>query len=407
MKKPLRGIVIRGARKHAEREAAVDLMSKIFVQGDYFTSRENAAHLLKNEKRYIRVAVRNKEVVGHVGIWPVTVRVGEARLKTAGISGVCTRPDLRKNGLATALMKDSIVTAQENGFHISMLFGIPDFYHNLGYAPCMDISRIELDITPALKLRSPLSVRNYRKSDLPALKALYAEEAGRVVGMVDRKDADWKRILNGRYTVRVATSRAGDLKGYYLRGPWQRKDDALWEICSKPEISSYKALTKDYGQYQDENKRQRGTVFTPIDRPLGIFVRYLGSTVRLHQPQNGGSMVRIINLKTTMKAMLPEFNARLKRSLIADETASLAIETDMGSVSLAVVNGKARIQKKASPGGPVARIPQSVLSSLLFGFFDTEYARLQKGVRMPGKSCALLEALFPVSRPYMSEPDHF
>ena len=112
-KNPLEGIKIRGAESRAERETAVDMMSKIFIDRDYFTSYENGRHLLANDNRYVRLALRRKEIVGHVGIWPVTVCVGQARLKTAGIYGVCTRPDMRKKGIATFLLKDAIATAEQ------------------------------------------------------------------------------------------------------------------------------------------------------------------------------------------------------------------------------------------------------------------------------------------------------
>lgn len=68
-----------------------------------------------------------------VGVFPMTLKVGDVALKAAGIGGVATHPDERKSGLMTYLMKESQRLIQEDSCALSVLDGRRQRYGHFGY----------------------------------------------------------------------------------------------------------------------------------------------------------------------------------------------------------------------------------------------------------------------------------
>ena len=64
------------------------------------------------------------------------MRIGAAVLKTAEIAGVVTDREHRKRGLALRVLKRSIQLMQDEQYDASLLYGIQDFYHRVGFATC-------------------------------------------------------------------------------------------------------------------------------------------------------------------------------------------------------------------------------------------------------------------------------
>jgi predicted acetyltransferase len=60
------------------------------------------------------------------------VRVGSAGLKMAGIAGVWTVEDYRRQGYASRVMWSAIEEMKRRRYNVSILFGIEDFYHRYG-----------------------------------------------------------------------------------------------------------------------------------------------------------------------------------------------------------------------------------------------------------------------------------
>jgi len=55
-----------------------------------------------------RVVVVNGGIVATLRMWERRMRIGSCIVRMGGIGGVCTHPDYRGVGYATALMKDTI-----------------------------------------------------------------------------------------------------------------------------------------------------------------------------------------------------------------------------------------------------------------------------------------------------------
>ena len=62
------------------------------------------------------------------------MRIGSAQLRIDGITNVETPEKHRLKGSASRAMGETIWTMESNGYDMSVLFGIPGFYHRFGYA---------------------------------------------------------------------------------------------------------------------------------------------------------------------------------------------------------------------------------------------------------------------------------
>ena len=84
-----------------------------------------------------RVVVVNDTVVSTLRVWERRMRVGASFVTMGGIGGVCTHPNYRGVGYASALMRDTIDYLRTTGCDLGVLFTIiPEaFYRRLGWTP--------------------------------------------------------------------------------------------------------------------------------------------------------------------------------------------------------------------------------------------------------------------------------
>ena len=82
-----------------------------------------------------RVVVVNDKVVSTLRVWERRIRVGASLVTMGGIGGVCTHPNYRGVGYASALMRDTIDYLRTMGCDLGVLFTIipAAFYRRLGW----------------------------------------------------------------------------------------------------------------------------------------------------------------------------------------------------------------------------------------------------------------------------------
>lgn len=97
---------------------------------------------------------RARLVLGALHLTTDTIRIGEARLKMGGLGWVATSARHRKRGIGRKLIEDALAYMREHGYHVSMLFGIPNFYHRFGDASAL----IDYTILWKRPKRAPLRI---------------------------------------------------------------------------------------------------------------------------------------------------------------------------------------------------------------------------------------------------------
>ena len=125
---------IRGARE-SELEQVVELCCLAFNPDGH----ERYWQYVKGDSSYrlpqTRVVVVNDRVISTLRVWERRIRVGESLVTMGGIGGVCTHPNYRGVGYASALMRDTIDYLRTTGCDLGVLFTIiPEaFYRRLGW----------------------------------------------------------------------------------------------------------------------------------------------------------------------------------------------------------------------------------------------------------------------------------
>lgn len=76
---------------------------------------------------------RGGRIVGHMALCLRAVRLGGALHDVVGLAEVATDPDHRGQGIASALLKDSIAAARDTGAEFFLLFGDAPLYAAHGF----------------------------------------------------------------------------------------------------------------------------------------------------------------------------------------------------------------------------------------------------------------------------------
>src|SRR6266536_3592169 len=125
-------------------------------------------------------STREMLIDGQVVCWLTLIdyamRIGSARVRMAGIAGVETKSEHRMKGYMRVLFQDTLEYMRNEGFDVSMLFGIPSFYPKFGYATCMALYKVMVktrNAELAKGLARPVQARPIAPADLPAVAELY------------------------------------------------------------------------------------------------------------------------------------------------------------------------------------------------------------------------------------------
>ena len=142
-----------------------------------------------------RVVVVNDKVVSTLRVWERRIRVGASLVRMGGIGGVCTHPDYRGVGYASALMQDTIDYLRTTGYDIGALFTIipEEFYRRLGWVslPLHGYLVTCNSVTDA-ECPSGWQVTDFDpETDLDAVARLYDTANAQQSGAIARTRAYW------------------------------------------------------------------------------------------------------------------------------------------------------------------------------------------------------------------------
>jgi len=120
------------------RTELLDMTSKVFSRGmGYFGAHTWSKNAYIYNSNYdwnsSCIGIMDGRIVTHFGIWGYDMRIGRARVKTAGVGLVATHADYRKRGLMGKTIRRCLELVLENNYDVSLLFGIAHYYDRFGY----------------------------------------------------------------------------------------------------------------------------------------------------------------------------------------------------------------------------------------------------------------------------------
>jgi GNAT superfamily N-acetyltransferase len=379
------------------------------------------------------------QVVSGLEVVRCPIRVGAAVLRMDGIAGVETDREHRNRGLARRMLQATIDHLRRGDGALTMLYGIPDFYHRFGYATAGPDHRLHLThLERPADLPPGWTARPLGPEDVPAALRLYEQQTSEATGAAQRapEGGVLERLKSqagagpspsegqeGWSGCRLVIGPDGEPGAYIWRnaGFWftdmvQRQnpqDLALSEVVA-PSPAAARAALLHCRQWAANvaaaRKRpvERVTFGATPDSHLAQAAREDDATIEQRHSGSGGSMTRVLDTGRLLSALAPELRERARRAGVAPGT-TLHCETDEGEAEVPLVPGSS--SALPSPTGSSRtirlRLPQGVLARLALGALPPDV--LLDGLETPpsAQDRDLLRRLLPLRHPHMSWPDRY
>lgn len=391
---------IRGPETRGEILALADLYGKAFgrYQPLYDSFLDKHFHQMPREQWRLARALwaPDGSPVAMVRVCDRTMRLGAALVRVAGIGDVCTRPTLRKRGLLRTLFTHVNQFMHDEGYDLSLLFGIPNFYDKFGFVVGAWNSALQLPRPQAARLSGPYKGRRARRADIAAIRRLHADDLAIRDGAMARWGDAWLTQALRDKLCRVLADAKGRVRAYYRA---RAEGDALIltevSLGRKPDLGGVHSVLADMAKVA--RACERPTLRLELDpaHPLGRFCVADGCEVRRAIGHRGGSMVRITHLESLCRHMVPEWERLLAVSPAARWSGRLRLKTDLGTVDLAVAKGVVRPEPPTGRTPAVLAAGQDKLCRLVVGFHTPAEAAFLGDVRVTPAARPLADALFP------------
>ncbi len=370
----------------------------------------------------LRGVFRDEELLGGCIVHERVLRMGAARISTGCIGAVVTSPQARKQGIATALMHDTIAFSQRNHHPLMMLDGIAKFYYRYGYVDMFDVEYVDVDRASLLAQPTPdnYRVRPANVEDAQVLLALYNRHYSCYTGSFERSlEMMVHKLSHERNPLVVVLSPQGEVVGYLLH----RSDQDVYkgrELIAE-NWEALLALLHYHAHLLDEQPEISALQYMlPPDSRLKQWLidrLEMSTTPSGESPANewsvrdttyhhrfAGWMARLVDSPALCAAILPELHARWQRSLghwsgnftliVAGERATFSID---GST----------VQSGAASQAPAYRIeltPQAFIQ-VVFGYRPLSY--FDAISHLPKDACSALNILFPGGHTWVPASDWF
>lgn len=349
--------------------------------------------------------------VAHLWVIDYTIRVGTAHISMAGIGGVYTEREHRMKGYMRILFEDTVRYMIDQGYDVSMLFGIPNFYTKFGYAVCMANHQARVktrDAEDAGALAKMLTSRPIEADDMPAVVELYnAHSAVKTCSVVRDPDAFTEFPLGSNWGIPTETQLweddAGDLVGYLV---WDKNATAVkaTEAVARDD-ALFATILATLAEQAIEKRCEDIYLYAPPDDPFAEYVQRFGATWEITYPRHGEGMMRILNQQPLFEKLLPELARRAGVAHLEDTT-TLALSTDLETTTLTVGNSEVTMNGGETPDITLA-LSQDKLMQLIAGYRTLRDVLNSPDVTLNGGGHPLLNALFPKDVPYIWPADHF
>lgn len=283
---------------------------------------------------------------------------------------------------------------------MSVLFGIPGFYHRFGYVPAWvdnDYS-VETSWWPAVPADRP-AVRCAAVQRDDAIALYNSENATRTGTAVRRRIGG--ATANSLFRSYRWSDADGVLQGYVTFAPHPPGMN-VEDHAGDPEqvLRHLLSLARKY-----ECSEIRFPSLHPAS-PLACMLRRGDCRVVQHYRSNSGPMITVLNLQSTLQKLCEELTGRLARSPLANWSGDLAIRTRREQVMLHIRD------RQVLMGDAAAHTPHVVdggdaVARLLIGSDKPETVCDMGGISCSGDAGELARVLFPEQHPTLAAVDRF
>jgi predicted acetyltransferase len=357
--------------------------------------------------------------VAHLYVIDLPMRIGDAVIRMAGIGDVYTEREHRMKGYMRHLYDDTLTYMTEQGYDVSMLFGIPDFYTKFGYAVCLPQCSFTIktrDAEIAVAQITTGEPRLIEPRDMAAVRALYAHENAGRTGTLIRDPERFREFGKGtHWGVRAETAlwedATGGLLGYVV---WDKRPTEVkvaevgaWDAALFPTV------LRAIAAQAVEKRCEAITFHLPPDHAFAEYAQQFGISWQITYPRTSDGMMRIMNQGPLFEKLLPLLNARLAARSGVVLPHALALETELGVTALVFAQKQVALGAVEDAAVRLS-MSQDKLMQLLMGYRSARdlllapdvVLELDGGVTREALLPAL-QVLFPKGTPFVWTADYF
>jgi len=336
------------------------------------------------------------QLVHQWGVWGYPMRVGPARLKTAGIGAVTTREAHRNQGLMHAAATASFDAMRELGYDLSILRG--RHYVKYGYARAWNYVTYRLTRDEVAAPGSPKPYQPLGAARMDEIVALYNASHEMFSGTAVRPT--YSMLTDGEMGA-YGWFADGKLTGYVRAVPTDDKK-TLQCLEAAGDVEQGLAVLADlFKQAEYESL----TFFTlHHDHPMLQRLRKGAVIVENKYFDISGWRVRLVNLTSTLEKLRPLFESRLQNSRFENWSGDLSLDAGEQKATLQIERGNVQVVDNARNGHTLAG---PALTRLLIGSDEPSEVIRQEGLRCEGQAFELAQVLFPNLHPVMSHWDEY
>lgn len=400
-------LVVRGAVSTDDSTLALDLIAKCFGPNYFAVVRRLdtlAAGYPGFHREHTRVAYKQGQIVGAMRITTDTIRIGEARLKMGGLGWIAVNDQFRGKGIASAMIEDALAYMRDHHYHVSMLFGVVDFYHRFGFTTMLSdfltsVSVLEAEIAE----HRPYKLRAGKPGDIRAIQKLHNADENEVACSIVRSAAHLTNQWERWKAVRVITDDQGKVQAYFL--PQTTREGLLVEELGLANHDACGSVLHACAQLALEAHAPQIRFAAP---PCHSFLKYLlqyESKHEMHVKRNRDGMMAVIDLEETLESMIPEWENGLARNALVRERAEVTLLIDKKPYRVRANRGAVDVTPNS--GENKMSISRAEFVQLLTGYRYLDEILLSRRRILNSAGKALLGVLFPKRIPFVWPVDHF
>jgi predicted acetyltransferase len=402
-------IIAPDRRKHTE--AIYDLFGKAFRGGGYWNMVEAARRYYFERSHYdwntSRIGLIGEKLVTHFGVWDFQMRIGTGRVRSGGIGSVMTHGACRRRGHMAATARATVKAMTQNGYDLSILFGLHNFYHRFGYvrawAPTDYFVKAE-EIHQNLPAgENAVRMRKFAPDQRADLDALYNRHFAPFVGTAVRPTYRGRVWSKNREVGYLWTNTRGKVEGYIIVRKKERTLICLEAVGGLERMLA--ALSKLLRRWAiDEVRFDR----LPYDHPLAKWMRRGTSRTETRYVRSGSAMIRTTNLRSTLTRISRELSRRMKTSLMNRWKGELVISDKREKVTLRIDRSNVKVADRPVRGRAKNTIKGGEeIAQLLIGTHSPAEIVESGRTRVTGDAKDLIGILFPEKHPVLSAWDYF
>ena len=364
---------------------------------------------------WISLLTENEELLSQLGLREYQMRFGAAQLKLGGIDGVGTQEEHRNKGYSRRVMEATMAYMNENGYDVSMLFGIPNFYHKFGYATAIPETYVEFDTKDVPATVPTYQIRKFQTEDAPKIVELYSANNAKRTGTPLRTEIGWKEFTRRGGIVPdpyVVLNEDNEVIGYFVCDGDNAKKDMIEQNCTLVDIgfqdrTIFETIVHFLAHSVEYISAERIRCAIPADHPFAIFCRRYGCRTNTYTPKDHMGMMQIINQSSTLEKITGELKKRLQRDAdLSQWSGKILISTDLGQDCLEIDHGSVA-HTNGQTNGFHLEMPQEKLIQLMMGRRSIEDLTVEPDVSVAREIISVLETLFPLGHSHVWWSDRF